>query len=335
MRDFSIRSILANTIAIGDEYENCQSRKNDEMDETTDSGISATRMCSTRQKHHLPTENRPDDFKMMNLRKNSDIDTQRFLNGQIIYECSQRNDKSPNNSNDHFDTDTDGKQVSNDLRKFLERVPQNKFHSNQVNDEIINVEVEAPGKARSKRYFFTEFNLSGKCVNNNLSNEQQRRNSARTLGTNNKIKCETHRGRRDHWQINRSNENRGSKLLGQPREQSGHLIIDAKSDCLSSNIPKNNQHELFKGDTESLQVLQNKFKWLHCTRYKPPTVPRKSRSDKHKRRDGLQPRIPISMFQLDILERKYCNGAYLSRNDLLELSSTLKLPPKKLTTEQF
>lgn len=72
--------------------------------------------------------------------------------------------------------------------------------------------------------------------------------------------------------------------------------------------------------------------WLQCTRYRPPKIPRKSFVGKIcKRRPASHPRIPFSSFQLDVLEEKYKNDAYLSRKDVIQLSTTLRLPHSRVS----
>lgn len=71
--------------------------------------------------------------------------------------------------------------------------------------------------------------------------------------------------------------------------------------------------------------------WLQYTRYRPPKLPRRSFVEKRrKRREGDHPRIPFTSSQLQVLEDKYRRGAYLSRNDVVEMSATLKLPQSKV-----
>ncbi|XP_020281208.1 uncharacterized protein LOC109853469 [Pseudomyrmex gracilis] len=71
--------------------------------------------------------------------------------------------------------------------------------------------------------------------------------------------------------------------------------------------------------------------WLHYTRYRPPKLPRRSLVEKRtKRRAGDHPRIPFSSSQLEVLENRYRRSAYLSRNDVIEISATLRLPQSKV-----
>ncbi|XP_071633327.1 homeobox protein MSH-B [Temnothorax longispinosus] len=71
--------------------------------------------------------------------------------------------------------------------------------------------------------------------------------------------------------------------------------------------------------------------WLQYTRYRPPRLPRRSLAERRvKRRTGDHPRIPFSSSQLQVLEDRYRRGAYLSRNDVVEMSATLRLPQSKI-----
>ncbi|XP_046420385.1 segmentation polarity homeobox protein engrailed [Neodiprion fabricii] len=76
---------------------------------------------------------------------------------------------------------------------------------------------------------------------------------------------------------------------------------------------------------------RNDLPWLHCTRYRPPRLPKRSTAGKtSKRRPGKHPRIPFTAFQLQILEDKYSKGAYLARRDVLQLSTVLRLPQSRV-----
>lgn len=71
--------------------------------------------------------------------------------------------------------------------------------------------------------------------------------------------------------------------------------------------------------------------WLQYTRYRPPRLPRRSLTERRiKRRADDHPRIPFSSSQLQVLEDRYRRSAYLSRNDVVEMSATLRLPQSKV-----
>lgn len=71
--------------------------------------------------------------------------------------------------------------------------------------------------------------------------------------------------------------------------------------------------------------------WLRCTRYKPPKLPRKSATKPAKRKLGSHPRIPFTKFQLEVLEERYKNGAYLTSKDVSHLSGLLHLPQSRVS----
>lgn len=84
----------------------------------------------------------------------------------------------------------------------------------------------------------------------------------------------------------------------------------------------NNKTKATKNTTE--------LEWLRCTRYRPPKIPRKSTIGKNRRKPSLHPRIPFSTFQLDFLEQQFRHSAYLSKDDVSEISSALNLPPNRV-----
>lgn len=79
------------------------------------------------------------------------------------------------------------------------------------------------------------------------------------------------------------------------------------------------------------EVRRADLTWLQYTRYRPPKLPRKSYVERRaKRRMDDRPRIPFSSSQLQVLEDKYRRSAYLSRNDVVEMSAMLRLPQSKV-----
>ncbi|KAL6267386.1 hypothetical protein P5V15_000461 [Pogonomyrmex californicus] len=78
-------------------------------------------------------------------------------------------------------------------------------------------------------------------------------------------------------------------------------------------------------------IRQTDLTWLQYTRYRPPRLPRRSFTEKRvKRHMGDHPRIPFSSSQLQVLEDRYRKSAYLSKNDVVEMSATLRLPQSKI-----
>ncbi|CAD1472751.1 unnamed protein product, partial [Heterotrigona itama] len=84
-------------------------------------------------------------------------------------------------------------------------------------------------------------------------------------------------------------------------------------------------------DNNKTKATKNtaELEWLRCTRYRPPKIPRKSTIGKNRRKPSLHPRIPFSTFQLDFLEQQFRHSAYLSKDDVSEISSVLNLPPNR------
>ncbi|XP_043599236.1 homeobox protein 10-like [Bombus pyrosoma] len=89
---------------------------------------------------------------------------------------------------------------------------------------------------------------------------------------------------------------------------------------------------LLNNKTDYVEVMKNatELEWLRCTRYKPPKIPRKRAIGKNRRKPSLHPRIPFSTFQLDFLEQQFQNNAYLSKDNVLEISNVLNLPPNRI-----
>lgn len=115
----------------------------------------------------------------------------------------------------------------------------------------------------------------------------------------------------------KTNERCRERILSRYRkEEREHMII--------AGAQQNND------DKESV-IRRSDLTWLQYTRYKPPKLPRRSLVEKRtKRRAGDHPRIPFSSSQLQVLENRYKKSAYLSRNDVIEIAATLKLPQNKV-----
>ncbi|CAM9917773.1 unnamed protein product [Lampetra planeri] len=68
------------------------------------------------------------------------------------------------------------------------------------------------------------------------------------------------------------------------------------------------------------------FAWIHCTRYKPPRLPKvRRRADGANRHTGRSPRVPFSSAQVAALEWRFREAHYLSGADVAELSASLYL----------
>lgn len=94
---------------------------------------------------------------------------------------------------------------------------------------------------------------------------------------------------------------------------------------------------LLNNKTDYVEVMKNatELEWLRCTRYKPPKIPRKRAIGKNRRKPSLHPRIPFSTFQLDFLEQQFQINAYLSKDNVLEISNVLNLPPNRVLSKFY
>lgn len=116
---------------------------------------------------------------------------------------------------------------------------------------------------------------------------------------------------------------------------------DPNKNC-NSRLSKNENKNLKNNFSDRSEIFKDKIKnskaadsieqleWLQFTRYKPPKIPRKPTMGKNRRKPSLHPRIPFSTSQLDFLEQKFRSNAYLSKDDVLDISVTLKLPPNRV-----
>ncbi|XP_076160623.1 uncharacterized protein LOC143143362 isoform X1 [Ptiloglossa arizonensis] len=209
---------------------------------------------------------------------------------------------------------------------------QENFNLNETNGTITIEGIEKEHKMNLKKFQVEEFNANNRDINKNNCwknpkiNVQQREDSGRNLKRDSR-KFEKNKKKElkkdqsktfNNDQIKHSNEYHKDELLGN------------QSKRLKDNLNKKSE-EFFKGETERLNVIQStKLEWLQFTRYKPPKIHRKSTVGKNTRKASLHPRIPFSTFQLDFLEQKFRNSAYLLRNDVLDISVALKLSPKKV-----
>lgn len=94
---------------------------------------------------------------------------------------------------------------------------------------------------------------------------------------------------------------------------------------------------LLNNKTDYVEVMKNatELEWLRCTRYKPPKIPRKRAIGKNRRKPSLHPRIPFSTFQLDFLEQQFQINAYLSKDNVLEISNVLNLPANRVLSKFY
>ena len=94
---------------------------------------------------------------------------------------------------------------------------------------------------------------------------------------------------------------------------------------------------LDRSELKTCKTETSELSWLECTRYRPPKLPRKSGAGKirKRRRPGLHPRIPFTASQLQQLEDKYRKCAYLSRRDVIQLSTALRLAQSRVSIKFF
>lgn len=99
--------------------------------------------------------------------------------------------------------------------------------------------------------------------------------------------------------------------------------IKTRNDDIKCELPRDNKF-----------LPNNNLSWLQCTRYRPPKLPRKSLAGKIcKRKPATHPRIPFTSFQIQTLEEKYKKSAYLSRKDVVQLSTILRLPHNRVSVD--
>lgn len=109
-----------------------------------------------------------------------------------------------------------------------------------------------------------------------------------------------------------------------------HSSIIIASQTESSQLDRDTR------DLRALRIDRSELSWLQCTRYRPPKLLRKSAAGKSaKRRPGAHPRIPFTSSQLHVLEEKYRNTAYLSRRDVIQLSTLLRLPQSRVSVYPY
>lgn len=338
MKDFSIQSILADTTAAKDQREKFQPRDVETGDVATDSGVPGKRINSTRLKRHLcVTDNwmtAVDGGSGGNSRKIGDI-------GAESEQCLLRKLRI-NFERESFDTTGEEESLAT-LRdrkctrtngEPSEGVTQTRIDLCEVNDAEIAEEYGVKGKVKSSGGSFEDGvrrNENGRNLSeDSMMNGHQRRSSSRKAKASRVTKYEGNSRKSDRDQASCCNEELGGLLENQCERLKDDERSIVQSDRSLPNNLKKNIDNFLEDSTESLHALRSKLEWLHCTRYKPPKVPRKSRTDQHKRKASLHPRIPFSSFQIDVLEKRFRDSAYVSKNDVLDLSTALKLPAKKV-----
>ncbi|GAB1866342.1 COP9 signalosome complex subunit 1b [Camponotus japonicus] len=106
---------------------------------------------------------------------------------------------------------------------------------------------------------------------------------------------------------------------------------EERSDAVVPDVVETTGTFLVSGRPTRPEVRRADLTWLQYTRYRPPKLPRRSYVERRaKRRTDDRPRIPFSSSQLQVLEDRYRRSAYLSRNDVIEMSAMLRLPQSKI-----
>lgn len=110
---------------------------------------------------------------------------------------------------------------------------------------------------------------------------------------------------------------------------------EERSDAVVPDVVETTGTFLVSGRPTRPEVRRADLTWLQYTRYRPPKLPRRSYVERRaKRRTDDRPRIPFSSSQLQVLEDRYRRSAYLSRNDVIEMSAMLRLPQSKVCIEK-
>lgn len=116
------------------------------------------------------------------------------------------------------------------------------------------------------------------------------------------------------------------------REESRCEGETRREECTDRVVPGEMTDPFVVGATQrDSEIRRADLTWLQYTRYRPPKLPRRSYVERRtKRRMDDRPRIPFSSSQLQVLEDRYRRSAYLSRNDVVEMSAMLRLPQSKV-----
>ncbi|XP_050446874.1 homeobox protein MSX-1 [Cataglyphis hispanica] len=114
------------------------------------------------------------------------------------------------------------------------------------------------------------------------------------------------------------------------REVSRREEETRREECADRVVP-GEITDAFVVEATQRETRRTDLTWLQYTRYRPPKLPRRSYVERRtKRRTDDRPRIPFSSSQLQVLEDRYRRSAYLSRNDVVEMSAMLRLPQSKI-----
>ncbi|XP_078518318.1 uncharacterized protein LOC144782972 [Lissotriton helveticus] len=81
--------------------------------------------------------------------------------------------------------------------------------------------------------------------------------------------------------------------------------------------------------TASARAGRQEYSWIHCTRFRPPKIPKMKREG-GPRRTSRSPRVPFSSFQLSVLEGSFRQTRYLSTSQVREISTELELTENRV-----
>ncbi|KAJ1106787.1 hypothetical protein NDU88_004185 [Pleurodeles waltl] len=79
----------------------------------------------------------------------------------------------------------------------------------------------------------------------------------------------------------------------------------------------------------STGAVGEEHSWIHCTRFRPPKIPKMKREGRP-RRTSRSPRVPFSSFQLSVLEGSFQQTRYLSTSQVREISTELELTENRV-----
>nr|CAG4650240.1 EOG090X080D [Sida crystallina] len=101
------------------------------------------------------------------------------------------------------------------------------------------------------------------------------------------------------------------------------IFQQSSKDPISRTDP-NSPSQSSTNDPSQLHQLS----WVHCTRYRPPKLPRVKRETAYRTR-YRNPRIPFSTTEVAALENKFRSSPYLGSHDVVELATDLNMSPKR------
>nr|XP_012149522.1 PREDICTED: uncharacterized protein LOC105663661 [Megachile rotundata] len=294
-RDFSIESILADK-----REKSCDVRTECHVTnfECTTNAVSETENCGANFRSEIRYENSERNFECGNENK---CDMKCIVDAESDFRNKIEEGNGKCNEN------------------ILESSEQELIKSNADTTVIIrNIEDEC--EINSKSFEHEKFDAT----ENYCKTISLRRDQEKKLNEERKSKGEQSDQFYDSKYLN-------SDFAGNRCKNSRDLNSSCETESKYSFKNENKKTEFSRSKTGTPEVLRDieKLEWLQCTRYKPPKIPRKP-IGKNKRKPSFYPRIPFSMFQLEFLEQKFRNSAYLTRNDVIDISDILKLPPNRV-----